>query len=164
MDWQTLFLSAEGRIGRKDFWIGVLILFAVWAIAPVVHILAPLIWLLLVYPWVCVFAKRLHDFGKSAWLIALPFAVGAVCLSLGVMFGGLAALGSVWSLAYGAENPSAWAMMISGFGIMFAFVCLAGLVKLAFLLWVGLSPGDPAANRYGPAPVLDVVRPPTPQS
>ena len=73
MDWGKLFLSAEGRIGRQDYWIGVLILFALWIVSHLAHVFAPFIWLLMLYPWVCVIAKRLHDFGKSGWLILIPF-------------------------------------------------------------------------------------------
>jgi uncharacterized membrane protein YhaH (DUF805 family) len=148
MDWQSLFLSAEGRISRKDFWIAVLILMVAWALAPLFHILAPVIWLLLLFPWICVFAKRLHDFGKSGWFIALPFVVGIAAVTLGLMVGGFAALGAMSAMAVG--GPGSWAMAMGGLGVMLGFLCLAGIAKLIFVLWVGLSPGDPGPNAYGP--------------
>ena len=160
MNWQTLFLSPEGRIGQKDYWIGLLILFAVWVLSPVLHILAPLVWVALFYPWVCVAAKRLHDFGKSGWLVLVPVVVGIVALTLGVIFGGV----SLFSAGYVAFNdgfePSTWAVLLGALGVMLAFLCIAAVVKLVFLLWVGLSAGDPAANRYGPPP--GAVTAPTP--
>jgi uncharacterized membrane protein YhaH (DUF805 family) len=159
MDWQVLFLSGEGRIGRKDFWIGVLILFVAWTIAPVFHLLAPVIWVLLLYPWVCVFAKRLHDFGRSGWLILLPVAAGAVAVTLGLVFGGIAGLGALWSLAFGWADPGAWALVFGGLGVMAGFVALAGVVKLVFVLWVGLSPGQAGPNRFGPPPARDLALP-----
>jgi len=159
MDWQALFLSGDGRIGRKDFWIGVLILFIAWTIAPIFHLLAPLIWVLLLYPWVCVFAKRLHDFGKSGWLIAIPFAVGAAAVCLGMLFGGLAAIGALWGIASEGLEPNAWAVAFGSLGIMAGFLALAGVVKIVFVLWVGLSPGGPGENRFGPPPARDLVLP-----
>ena len=50
---------------------------------------------------------------------------------------------------YVETNPAAvFAMMAPGFG---AFA-LAGLVPLAFLLWIGLTDSQPGENRFGPNP------------
>ncbi len=163
MDWQGLFLRGEGRIGRKDFWIGVLILFAIWVMSHALHLLAPLVWVLLLYPWVCVFAKRLHDFGRSGWLIAVPFAIGAAALVLALVFGGMSAMGAIFAAATGGAEPTSWGMVFGGLGLMLAMLGVAGLVKLVFILWVGLTPGDPGPNRYGPPVVTGAaVAPPTP--
>ena len=151
MNWQTLFLSPEGRIGQKDYWIGLLILMIVWIVSPVLHILAPVLWLILLYPWICVIAKRLHDFGKSGWFIMVPVIVGVVCMGLAFVFGGLSVLTAIFAAATeGAELN--WGVFLAALGAMIAFLAVAGLVKLIFLLWVGLSSGDRSANRYGPPP------------
>ena len=152
MNWQTLLLSPEGRISQKDFWIGVLVLVCLWLVSHFLHVLAPLIWLLLVYPWVCIYAKRLHDFGKSGWLVLLPIVVGIGALCLGLLFGGLGAIGALVAIFTNGAEPSAWAAVFAGLGIMLAFLGLAAIAKLVFMLWVGLSPGDPGDNRYGPPP------------
>ena len=160
MNWQVLFLSAEGRIRRKDFWIGALILVVVGCLSVLFHILAPLIWLALLYPWVCVFSKRLHDFGKSGFLILAPVAVGVVAFVLALVFGGIGAIGALVTAANGGSEPSSWAVLFGALGVALVFLSIAGLFKLVFILWVGLSPGAPGENRYGPAP--EVVAPPTP--
>jgi uncharacterized membrane protein YhaH (DUF805 family) len=50
---------------------------------------------------------------------------------------------------YYEDNPAAlFALMGPALG---AFV-LAGLVPLAFLLWIGLVEGDKGDNRFGPNP------------
>jgi uncharacterized membrane protein YhaH (DUF805 family) len=164
MDWRTLFLSPEGRIGPKDFWIGVLFLFVVWVLSHVLHVLAPLIWLLMIYPWVCVFAKRLHDAGRSGWLILAPVAVGVAALILAVMFGGVGVIGALGTMATFGASPASWAALFAGVGVMMMFLCVAGVAKLAFTLWVGLSAGDPGENRYGPPPVslMTATPPPAP--
>jgi uncharacterized membrane protein YhaH (DUF805 family) len=163
MDWRTLFLSPEGRIGQKDFWIGVLILFVIWVLTPVLHILMPVAWLILLYPWVCVFAKRLHDFGRSGLFILLPFIVAFIAVVLGVIFGGLTVLSAVWTAMQGGTEPVSWAALVGAGLTMLAFLALAGIVKFVFILWVGLSTGDPGENRYGPPPGSLTTRPtPTP--
>ena len=65
MNWQFLFLSANGRIGQKDFWIGFLILFVAGIILGMIPVLGQIISIALIYPWVCLYSKRLHDFGKT---------------------------------------------------------------------------------------------------
>jgi uncharacterized membrane protein YhaH (DUF805 family) len=150
MDWQSLFLSPEGRIGQRDFWVGVLILFVVWILTPLLHLLAPLVWLVLLYPWVCVFTKRLHDFGKSGLLILVPFVVGFIAAVLGVIFGGVTVLSAIWTAMQG--GTLSLAVLLGALGTMLAFLGVAAVVKFVFILWVGLSPGDQAANRYGPPP------------
>ncbi len=44
------------------------------------------------------------------------------------------------------------------------FLCIAGVAKIVFLLWVGLSAGDRGDNRYGPPPVSLLTTPPAPPS
>lgn len=162
MDWSRLFLSAEGRIGQKDYWIGVLILFAVWVVSHVAHVFAPLIWLVLIYPWICVIAKRLHDFGRSGWLILVPVVVGCIAVIGAVIAAGGALIGAV--LASAAEQHTdivwSWSGVFGALGIALAFLAVAGLVKLVFLLWVGLSRGDAGPNRYGPPPGEAAATPP----
>ncbi len=152
MDWSKLFLSPEGRIGQKEFWIGVLILFVIWILTPLLHIMAPLAWLLLLYPWVCVFAKRLHDFGKSGLLILVPFVVGFIALTLGVIFGGVTVISAIVTAMQGGTQPVTWAVVLGALGTMLAFLGIAAVFKFIFILWVGLSSGDPGPNRYGPPP------------
>ena len=161
MDWGRLFLSAEGRIGQKDYWIGVLILIGLWIVSHLAHIFAPLIWLVLIWPWICVYAKRLHDFNKSGWMILLPVVVGCVCLIGAIVIGGAAALGAVFAaFNEGGSDTGTWMAVLSALGVAAAFLGVAGVVKLIFLLWVGLSTGDAAPNRYGPPPGVAAQTPP----
>lgn len=153
MDWSKLFLSAEGRIGQKDYWIGVLILFVAWVLSHLAHVLAPFVWLILIYPWVCVMAKRLHDFNKSGWMILIPVVVGVIALLGAVVVAGAAAIGAAFTaFSEAGLDTAGWMAVAGAFGVALAFICVAGLVKLIFLLWVGISRGDVGPNRYGPPP------------
>ena len=147
MDWKNLFLNANGRIGQKDFWIGFLILFVggfILGLIPFINMIAGLV---LIYPSVCVFSKRLHDFGKTGWLAAVPFGIGAVFFVLAMIMGGAAMFG----MASGDAAATGGAMAALG------MVGLLGLVAfcayIAFVLWVGLTKGDVGTNQDGPPPV-----------
>jgi uncharacterized membrane protein YhaH (DUF805 family) len=152
MDWKTLFLTPEGRIGQRDFWIGFAIIFGAGLVLGMIPILGQLIGLLLIWPYIAVYAKRLHDFGKSGWLLMIPFGISCVAIVMAVMSGGAAIIGA-GALGSQGDDAAAASAALAGMGVAFGFLGLAFLVGLAFLLWVGLSKGDPAANRYGPPPV-----------
>jgi uncharacterized membrane protein YhaH (DUF805 family) len=161
MNWQALFLSHHGRIGQKDYWVAVLILIVAWIVSHALHVLAPLIWLLLIYPWVCVIAKRLHDFGRSGWVILVPVAVDIAALCLAIVFGGASLVSAGYAAWSGGFDPSTWAVLLGAVGAMLVFLGIAGVVKIVFLLWVGLHAGDPGENRYGPPPGSEKVVAPT---
>lgn len=149
MNWQFLFLSANGRIGQKDFWIGFLILFIAGLILGMIPILGQILQLVLIYLWVCLYSKRLHDFGKTGWLAAVPFAIGLIAGVFAVMAGGAAIFGA--SMGDAAAAGGAFAAL-AGMGLV---MMLAFLAWIGFTLWVGLTKGDPAANQYGaPTPSM----------
>ena len=148
MDWKTLFLSADGRISRQSFWIAVLILFGANVVLSWIPVIGWLIGLALIYCSVCVYSKRLHDMGKSGWLQVAPMVICFVLLMIGgLSMGGAAAMGAF----SGRDDMMAGAAM-GGMGAMFLTFGLAFLVGVGFLLWVGLTPGEPGANKYGDPP------------
>lgn len=73
-----LLLNPNGRLGRNRFWQGMVVLTVinVLIIAAANYIsLGYIVTLfLLVYPFVCVIGKRLHDLGRSAWWVIAIFA------------------------------------------------------------------------------------------
>lgn len=102
MDWKYLFTSFEGRISRKPFWLGLLVLMATqWIVGillfaalgfslmhgadPVMSpgdmfllktfgVLLPLlVTLVFLYPSVAIYTKRWHDRGKSGWWMLIFF-------------------------------------------------------------------------------------------
>ena len=149
MNWQFLFLSANGRIGQKDFWIGVLILFVAGIVLGWIPLVGDLLRLALLYAGVCLYSKRLHDFGKTGWLAAVPYGLLALAILISIFMGTAAVLGAASGTAVGTTGALAAAGMI---GLLWMLV---GLVCLGFLLWVGLTRGDPAPNQYGaPTPSM----------
>jgi uncharacterized membrane protein YhaH (DUF805 family) len=157
MDFQRLFLSAEGRIGRGEFWAGWCILFVVNMVLHFLPVIGSLIGLLLIYPWVCVYSKRLHDMGRSGWLQIIPTAIFFIAVAFMI-----ATSLSAIIQAGGAANSSTSAFVAAMGGSILIF-CLWLLVALGFLLWVGISAGQPGPNRFGADPdgMVDMVSPAT---
>lgn len=143
-DWRTLFLDANGRIGQKDYWIGIIILFVAGLLLSWIPLIGTLISLASIYFGVCVSSKRLHDMGKSGWLAAIPYGVTAAAVVLGAM----AFVGTFVGMHGYHEDYRA----LAGVGGAFGLMGLALLINLAFMIWLGVTPGQPGDNAYGPPP------------
>jgi uncharacterized membrane protein YhaH (DUF805 family) len=140
MNWHHLFLGFSGRTSKRDFWIGFAALFAAGFAASLVPLVGALASLALLYPWTALVTKRLHDFGRSGWLVLIPTLPAALSGTLAV-YGALA-------MSNAATLGSALA--VAGFALLVSTIAM--LVGLAFLLWVGLSAGDTGPNAYGEVP------------
>jgi uncharacterized membrane protein YhaH (DUF805 family) len=149
MDWKNLFLTADSRIGKRDFWIGFLILFVANIVLSLIPVIGWLVSLALMYPMVCLYSKRLHDFGKTGWLTLVPFVAFFGAMVVGGLTGGMALLG----MGAAGSDAAAASAAVAGLGMFGGLMALAGLISLGFLLWVGLTNGDPGENRYGLPPV-----------
>ena len=89
IDWAWLFFSFEGRINRRKFWLGIVIL---WAVVWILALLAAaansgFLWglisvlsVLLIWPSLALSIKRWHDRNKSGWwiLIGLIPIIGGI--------------------------------------------------------------------------------------
>lgn len=145
MNWTNLFFSPDGRIGRQDYWIAWVIIFAAnfvlgWTMV------VPLLGL---YCWICISAKRFHDMGKSGWLAAIPVVASVVALvALFPMFGALFAAAAV----AGDNEEAMAAAVMSAVGGSALVICAVGMLKLGFWIWQGVADSEPGENRYGPRP------------
>jgi uncharacterized membrane protein YhaH (DUF805 family) len=149
MDWKTLFFSADGRIGRKDFWIGWALLIAANLILAFVPGVGQLVHLLSLYVSVCLFSKRLHDFGRTGWLNVIPYGACAVAILIIAITSGVAVIMALTSGEQaGGAAAALGALSVSGAALLLAFIA-----SVLFLLWVGLTPPNAGENRYGPSPV-----------
>jgi uncharacterized membrane protein YhaH (DUF805 family) len=139
MDWLYLFNSFEGRIGRRTFWIAILVLAVAETAA---HLaaqalqgdrLGAIVDLAFTYPEFAVAAKRGHDRNLPFWLLAIFFSAGA-----------LLDLFTVLGLAGTDDLPSPLALMVA---VPFTALGLALLVELGF------RRGTVGPNQYGPDPL-----------
>ncbi|WP_082539875.1 MULTISPECIES: DUF805 domain-containing protein [unclassified Caulobacter] len=146
MDWKTLFLSPEGRIGRQAFWIGWLCLLGASVVLSAIPLIGHVLMLVVIYASVCIHTKRLHDMGQTGWWQVLPVVFGPVlvmgsALSIGV-------LPAIAALTHGEPELSVLAAL-GGFAVS-CFIAFA--IWLAFTLWVGCSSGQIGDNKYGSPP------------
>jgi uncharacterized membrane protein YhaH (DUF805 family) len=147
MDWKTLFLSPEGRIGRQSFWIGWLVLLGVNAVAGWIPLVGWALSLATIYASVCIHTKRLHDMGQTGWWQVLPWVLGPA-----LVFGAAVSVGvmpAIAALTNGEPEVSALTALVG----LFVACFVAFGIWLAFTLWVGCSVGQPRENKYGPAPI-----------
>lgn len=147
MNWQALFLSGQGRIGRRDFWIGFAGVMVASLVLQFIPVIGQLVGLVLLWPQVNINTKRLHDMGKSGWWLLAPLGVTILCAIAAVIFGGAAIFAS------GGGDGHRLAGGLTAFGIALVFLGVAGLTGLGFLLWIGVTPGQPLDNRFGSPPV-----------
>ena len=147
IDWQTLFISFQGRIRRTHFGIAWLILFGAGIVTGMIPFLGQIISLLLIWPNTAITVKRLHDMGQTGWLAVIPWVVGILGFVVGGSLIGFSALLNLQGLE--DEDPAA---ILAVAGPVFGVFGLVFLACLGFFLWVLLTPSKPGANRFGPNP------------
>jgi uncharacterized membrane protein YhaH (DUF805 family) len=142
-----LFLSFEGRIGRLQFWIGIiavelLALAIEWAFGIPIgtepsalrpRVIEFVIQFIAMYPEAAIAVKRLHDRDRPGNYV-LPLVAAAAVILIGDLFGYFNADLEHMSVAEGAV------------------LLAAGVIGLTFLVELGFRAGTQGANRYGPDP------------
>ena len=130
MELKSLLLTPRGRIGRGAFWIGFAIVMVLSLVLNMIPgVVGHLLGFVLLWPQVCVHAKRLHDMGRTAWWMLVPAVVLLVCGA------------ATYVLAFSETGHGGSAATVP---LAVAIVCGVG-----FLLWVGLTPVSSQSNRFG---------------
>jgi len=139
MDWLYLYNSFDGRIGRKTFWIAMVVLTVVEVLVHIVALqiqgdrLSAIVDLAFTYPEFAVAVKRAHDRNLPLWILILFFGGGALLDLLTVL-----------ELNGTADEPSLFSLMVA---LPFTVLGLALLVELGF------RRGTVGPNQYGPDPL-----------
>lgn len=123
-----LFTETRGEIGQRDFWIGAAVLFAAGLVANLIPFVGTFVALALLYPWTCLALKRLRDAGRPASLAVVPLLLGLFSIA-----------GSLLAVAALTLSAALAGLLLSAGGV-------AGLLALAFIVWLGLTP-----SRHGPS-------------
>src|SRR5262245_63266199 len=85
-------LNPRGRIGPVTFRNAAMILIAIGAILSLLPLATPalaalsFVSLLLIYPWIVIWVKRLHDAGKSGWMFLVVLVVYLIASYLSSLF------------------------------------------------------------------------------
>ncbi|MEM7664027.1 MAG: DUF805 domain-containing protein [Pseudomonadota bacterium] len=162
MNVSGILFSPNGRIGPNDFWRGIILLVGFMIVSNVVQFVAPvaisqafnLVGNLLPYPYLCVYGKRLHDSGRSAWWFLVILFAFIVVMTMALML--LPGWDDIMDAMADpnvvsdqrAMNELALEMFsspraaIQWYGALFGFNLAAGWI-------VARLPSDPDVNQYG---------------
>lgn len=166
MDFRFLFLEPQGRLPPKPFAQGLILLTGVFMVITVLAaVVSPGLGILqyaVVFPYICLFGKRLHDAGLSAWLW-LVFLAGAGFLNM--MLSAIL-LPLLSPQAYEVQVEIQKIMQADGFNAAFEelaargpeYARLSAVTSVATLLISSAFTGfaafrmrsDPKPNRHGP--------------
>jgi uncharacterized membrane protein YhaH (DUF805 family) len=144
-DVNRLYLTTDGRIGRQEFWMGIVGLIVVGIVASILigavlgwmsmasRIVTFILQLILAYPSYCLMAKRFQDRDK-------PATYAAAIVGINILFSLLSLIGVTGDPA----QPNT-------LGVIF------GLIMAAIGIWIiielGILRGTVGQNQYGPDPV-----------
>lgn len=148
----NLFFTPFGRIGRRDFWLAWLVIFAVNVVLTWIPFIGVALWLVGIYCTICIYSKRLHDMGRTGWLQVIPIAASvtwwvlATYFAIGVLFTGFA-------VEAGLSDAGAGLGILSGVMALIMTGLVALTIEIVFLIWIGVTQSDPFDNRFGPPPV-----------
>jgi uncharacterized membrane protein YhaH (DUF805 family) len=143
MDWKYLLTDLDGRINRKPYWIGILVLLVIGLGLQAIgygnggEALAIIFGLVLLYPSFAINVKRAHDRDRPTWLVVVFFAV-LILLNVLQLLG----------LGQTADGPTTLYLVIAIPWFIFAVYLF---VELACLR------GTSGDNRYGPDPLAPSV-------
>ena len=165
---RKMLLSPSGRMGRKDFWVGLIIFtllsslfnFALQRLVNSQSLLAFLISIpfpfLVLHMTYCVYGKRLHDMGRSFWpltgMIALLILVAIVVM---LAFGGTEYLSEYAQYDRKEDiDPEEIERINNVFkknlsaGVPNVYNIMASIIFI-FTIWVGTAKSDTTDNCYG---------------
>jgi uncharacterized membrane protein YhaH (DUF805 family) len=160
----SVLFSAKGRIGPKTYWIsyGPILVISIASSFVVrgdpsnraLSSLSLLVSLILLYPMICIFSKRLHDMGRSGWLQLLLYGAS---LAMGI-FVASRSFGPTMSAAMSAQGDPAAAQaavqasmadLMANDPVLKYSPYIGMAISLAWALWLGLTPGNSGENKYG---------------
>ncbi|MEL7546381.1 MAG: DUF805 domain-containing protein [Pseudomonadota bacterium] len=159
-----LLLDPNGRLARNRFWQGMVVLTVINVLIVATTSYISLVYIfalfLLIYPYICVIGKRLHDLGFSAWWVLAVFAgqfvfqnlLNAVITPIFVPMDELADIMREIQERMKAEETEA---AMEGLHVQFKMllpVSLIDVVATNALIGgiLGYMTSDPEANRFGP--------------
>ena len=134
---QALLFTSTGRIGRQSYWTIIAAIVAAGFVLSLVPFFGTILPLLLLWPFGCIVAKRLHDGNRGAWpvlvVVALSIAAAVVSLTATIFATQPASIVAAFALA----GP---ALLLSG---------ASAMSSLGLILVAGLARGNGGANRFG---------------
>ncbi|MDQ7018593.1 MAG: DUF805 domain-containing protein [Robiginitomaculum sp.] len=161
----NLYFSLKGRISPAQFQKSAIILIAINFILAMLNLvsmsfalLSIPIGLVLAWMWLSLWSKRLHDAGKSAWMVLLVllvnFGLSFVATRLVYMITGFdQATVAAAAQAAGADIMGAMKASMEASRSILVPSAIAGAISTFILVFLGnmVLKSDPEENQYGPA-------------
>lgn len=154
MNYKYLFTSFDGRIGRREYWLGILIL--VIASFVLIGVLGTTLGLFLpvslvsfigsaiiFYPAIALSMKRLHDRNKAAKPWAYIFFGPGILMQLMRM-------SRIGFVNVAVDNVI---VAVPSNGLIGLLSIVAGLISLWAIIDMGFIKGSEGENRFGPDPL-----------
>lgn len=156
-DWKSRLFSLSGRMERAYFWKATLVMTLIHVIAWGVAILFPQVRqviliavLACIWPYLAITTKRLHDIGRTGWLVAIP--LGSIFLVLKVALF-IAVLGGLYGILAISIDTGPSTRAFQGVAMVaIGAVLLVVFIQLAFVILIGCLKGQPHNNRFGAPP------------
>lgn len=169
----NLLFNPNGRIARQRFWQGMIVLTVAsvvvsagaWLIHPSIGLLS----YALIFPYICVYGKRLHDAGQSAWWV-IAIWISAVIVQVIVL---IILMFTVWPAFMSPEQKEIFREVMelseqgdtaeAMKGVEILMTSLEGLMQRSslflmvatnalFAMIIGFLKTDPRENKHGPIP------------
>lgn len=164
-------MSANGRMAPADFQKAGFVLVAISFVLALTPLFLPLmvaglislLSLVLIYPWVCIWSKRLHDAGKSGWLFLVVMVVWIVIglivsQIVTLLFGGESARMMAAAMETGNMDAIMQANEATSQAIALPTAIINALVGVGVVLaGNAILKQEPHENRYGPVPGADAA-------
>lgn len=165
-----LLFNPNGRIGRNRFWQGMVILTvaSVLVAAGFRMVALPLAFVhfVLIYPYICVVGKRLHDAGLTAWLVLLVWLAAMVInqVTSGILGAFMISPETLETYEKVMElieqnqvEPAMEGMMIILRDTVPLVVVTTIVVGAVIALGLGFLRTEPRENKHGPVPGADAA-------
>lgn len=161
MSLMSVLFAPNGRINPGQFQTGALVLLGIGFVLALLPLtgnaglmgVQTLIGLIMIYPWVVLWRKRLHDNGKTGWFLALILIVWFILLMIGGQIVTLLFAGdmtqAMQEVGGFAEMMQAQAQIAQELALPSAISSLIVGVIVVFGA-NALLKSDPETNKYGP--------------
>ena len=160
----SLLFSSHGRIGSDTFIKAGYILILIGTAFSMSKVISPAIGgifgflsMLLLYPWACIWIKRLHNGGKSGWMVCLYILIYVVIFTIGMVlvliaFGGDELSGLVSEQMRGEISYEEYTNRLETMAPKFFLpITISGILSSLLTLFIGdkTIPNDDGENQFG---------------
>ena len=161
----NLLFSPSGRIDSSEFYKGGFILIALGVLLGLTSLISPqigkifsFISILLIYPWVVIWVKRLHNGGKSGWMVLVYLLIYVVLMLIAMLivmglFGGGEYFKMIMDSANGDISQAEMETRAAAYGKSIMIPSNIASIAVSLLtMFIGdkATPNDSGDNQFGP--------------